>query len=111
MAFRIKNVQFHSSKVAVLLQNENGPCPLLAAANVLLLKERIELPQQCIRSGVVSAEELLQLLADRALKRSDQIMSQKDQKERKKQSQHQVDELMEILPKLQYVSKKMAQLF
>ena len=32
------------ARVPIALQNENGPCPLLACANALLLRGEIELP-------------------------------------------------------------------
>lgn len=96
----------------ILLQNENGPCPLLAAANALLLRGVIELPPHCLRSNVVSIEELVTIFADRALKKNDAHQNQHlkpssaEEEEaiyfRNKQSQHQVDELMQILPDLQY---------
>ena len=104
-----------------MLQNENGPCLLLAAANALLLKGVINLPSSCIRSNVVTIEELVTLLADRALKQSEQnnqiiiaynrnvnYNSKENEKEleqimlRKKQHQFQIHELMQILPLLQH---------
>lgn len=143
MAYRIKRVRFQNCVRQVLLQNENGPCPLLAAANVFLLKGVVSLPPSSMRCGAVSIEELVTILADRALKRCEQITqtttnrSSTINKEkasikrlhdlfssssdidadskisvsleeeeallfRNKQSQHMIDELMQILPKLQY---------
>lgn len=114
MAYRIKNVRYQDEVRHILLQNENGPCPLLAAANALLLRGVIELPGSSLRSRVVSIEELVTLFADRALQQNDASQKQTEihepsteqEKEaillRKKQSQHQIDELMEILPGLQY---------
>jgi len=102
----------------IMLQNENGPCPLLAAANALLLRGVITLPPSCVRTDIVSIEELATIFADRALQRSDanHLVSDANNKKntpisikeeeaillRKKQSQYQVDELMQILPGLQY---------
>jgi len=114
MAYRIKNVRYQDEVRKILLQNENGPCPLLAAANALLLRGVIELPASSLRSRVVSIEELVTIFADRALKKNDSCQTDIDlqnemteeEKEamilRKTQSQHQIDELMEILPGLQY---------
>jgi hypothetical protein len=50
-----------------LLQNENGPCPLLAAANCLLLKGSISLPSNIIGAGVVRIDQLVNVLAERIL--------------------------------------------
>jgi len=49
------------------LQNENGPCPLLAASNALLLRGTINLPSACIRSGAASLEEVINMLAEKAM--------------------------------------------
>ncbi|CAN0507497.1 unnamed protein product, partial [Laminaria digitata] len=40
-SYRIKRVQFFGRKVPILCQNENGPCPLLAVGNILLLQSNI----------------------------------------------------------------------
>ena len=37
----IKWIEFHHGRLPILLQNINGPCPLLAVANVLLLTQRV----------------------------------------------------------------------
>jgi hypothetical protein len=58
----LKNAQRH-----ILLQNENGPCPLLAAANALFLRGDIELPRACVSSGVASLDDISNVLADQAL--------------------------------------------
>lgn len=37
--FRVKRLRFEGKpRVPYLLQNENGPCPLLAIANILMLR-------------------------------------------------------------------------
>jgi len=51
-------------------QNENGPCPLLAVANILLLRGSIDLPAACLRSSVASASDVISMLANRALSRA-----------------------------------------
>jgi hypothetical protein len=43
-SFPVSRISFGGrSNVPVLLQNENGPCPLLALVNVLLLRGAVEL--------------------------------------------------------------------
>ena len=80
---------FQQSDRQILLQNENGPCPLLAAANALLLKGLIELPAHCIRNSVASLEDVTNMLANRAMhNHADQA--------------HFVDELMHHIPRFQY---------
>ncbi len=40
--FAIKNIKYFGSNRMILLQNENGPCPLLAVANALLLENKLK---------------------------------------------------------------------
>ena len=48
-----------SGKIAIVTQNENGPCPLLSIVNVLLLQRKLTLPEGC---EVISAEQLLEYI-------------------------------------------------
>ncbi len=43
-SYLIKRIRFFSREVPVFLQNLNGPCPLLALANVLSLRNELRLP-------------------------------------------------------------------
>ena len=36
LSFPCKRIAYNNREVPVLMQNENGPCPLLALSNVLL---------------------------------------------------------------------------
>jgi len=114
MAYRLKKIHYQNSPRYILLQNENGPCPLIAAANALLLRGSISLRASCTRSNVISADDLTTMLADRALVRSGLSSSTGNSENKQcqnqneevslvlKQRQQQVDEMMEILPNLQY---------
>lgn len=42
--YKLKTIEFLRRKVPIVVQNENGPCPLLALANNLLLRNLIYLP-------------------------------------------------------------------
>ena len=59
--YHIKWVRFHGQKVAIITQNENGPCPLLAIVNVLLLRGKIKMLPSI---EVISAEKLMKYLTD-----------------------------------------------
>ena len=48
-------------------QNLNGPCPLLAIANVLSLRNELKLPARLSGVREVSQSDLIQLVADRLL--------------------------------------------
>jgi hypothetical protein len=39
--YRIKMITYDNSRIPILMQNRNGPCPLLAISNVLLLRKKI----------------------------------------------------------------------
>lgn len=39
--YLIKWIEFNCENLPILLQNANGPCPLLAIFNVLLLRKRV----------------------------------------------------------------------
>eukprot|EP00980_Cylindrotheca_fusiformis_P009989 scaffold2212_cov143-Cylindrotheca_fusiformis.AAC.7 len=73
----------------ILLQNENGPCPLLAAANVLLLKGSISLPSNTISAGVVTIDQLVNVLAEKILTNTSA-------------SDHHIQEVMQVFPTLQF---------
>mmetsp|Transcript_3480 Transcript_3480/g.4841 ORF Transcript_3480/g.4841 Transcript_3480/m.4841 type:complete len:491 (-) Transcript_3480:245-1717(-) len=90
MAYRLKSIRYNGSPRKILLQNENGPCPLLAAANALLLRGVIALPQNCVQNNVASINDVVNILADRALKQAGE------------NGAHHVAEVLSIFPNLQY---------
>ena len=57
--YRTKLVHVFGREVTIVLQNENGPCPLIAIVNALSLKGRLTLPA----SPLVAVSELLSLVA------------------------------------------------
>lgn len=42
--YRLKSINFFGREVPIVMQNDNGPCPLLAISNLLLLRNQIQLP-------------------------------------------------------------------
>lgn len=66
-SYVIKRVPFFSRDVPIFLQNENGPCPLLAIANVLSLRRELKLPARLAGSRQISEHDLISLVADRLL--------------------------------------------
>ncbi|NXM76651.1 MINY1 hydrolase, partial [Serilophus lunatus] len=62
--YRVKWVSWKGQRTPVITQSENGPCPLLAIMNILLLHSRcfqVKLPPQ---KDVITAEELMAHLGD-----------------------------------------------
>ncbi|KAL7160223.1 hypothetical protein ABFS83_01G079000 [Erythranthe nasuta] len=60
----IKFVQFCGRTVPIVLQNDNGPCPLIAICNALSLKNRLG---PGLNNPEVSQEQLLSLVYDRMM--------------------------------------------
>lgn len=64
MSHKTKLIQFFGRKTPIILQNDNGPCPLLAICNVLLLRNQLTLSSDWVE---VSQEKLLSLVAERLI--------------------------------------------
>lgn len=111
-SYLVKKIQFNGSEHRILLQNENGPCPLLAAANVLLLRGSIDLPEGCkqMDNSRLSLESLLTILANRVLTRphssyNSEVVNNPNENSAESHVEHQrhlqqVDDLISILPSL-----------
>lgn len=93
MAYTLKSIRYQNTTKHILLQNENGPCPLLAASNALLLRGEITLPPASVRQNVATIEDVVNMLASRALLKSDTTDST---------SSYHIDELLQLFPSLQY---------
>lgn len=65
--YLVKHIKFRRSEslqadtVPILLQDVNGPCPILAIFNILLLRGQVQLPHAV---GEVSQSKVLQMLAE-----------------------------------------------
>ncbi|VDL90674.1 unnamed protein product [Schistocephalus solidus] len=55
---QVRWITFSGRKCAVITQNKNGPCPMLALANVLLLRGTLSLPED---SEIISGERIIGL--------------------------------------------------
>ena len=64
--YKLKRIDFFGRRCAVVTQNENGPCPLIGIANVLLLRNTISLTGSEDRPET-STSELMSLIAARLL--------------------------------------------
>ncbi|KAL7456517.1 hypothetical protein ACHAWC_008016 [Mediolabrus comicus] len=105
MAYQIKSIRYQNNSRKILLQNINGPCPLLATANALLLRGVITLSSECIRNGVCSTDDVVTMLANRALLRyntSDNNSSNKKDSPNKSNHEYHLNEVLSILPSLQH---------
>uniref|UniRef100_A0A6I8P859 Ubiquitin carboxyl-terminal hydrolase n=1 Tax=Ornithorhynchus anatinus TaxID=9258 RepID=A0A6I8P859_ORNAN len=59
--YHIKWIQWKEESTPIITQNENGPCPLLAILNVLLLAWKVKLPPMM---EIITAEQLMEYLGD-----------------------------------------------
>jgi hypothetical protein len=66
MEFSLKPITFFGRTCVIICQNENGPCPLLAIANILLLQNRITVDPD---RGILSLAELIQIVANAILEK------------------------------------------
>ncbi|KAH6778974.1 hypothetical protein C2S52_010211 [Perilla frutescens var. hirtella] len=64
MVHKTKVIQFLGRTAPIILQNDNGPCPLLAICNILSLKNSLNLSPDIPE---VSQEKLLSLVAERLI--------------------------------------------
>ncbi|CAF0994833.1 unnamed protein product [Didymodactylos carnosus] len=60
--YYLKVIPFRDVKIPILLQNQNGPCSLIAIMNVLLLKRHIHINHQ--QTSFISAKTVLEYLAN-----------------------------------------------
>ena len=90
-------------KVNILLQNKNGPCPLIAIANILLLQGKIKLWENIaqkledvsdINFTLVEVEEVIHLVAEA-------IIYEHDKQSRAFEDNEPIAEVLDLLPKLQ----------
>ena len=107
MAYQIKTIRYQSNARKILLQNINGPCPLLAAANALLLRGVITLSSECIRNGVASTDDVVNMLANRALIRSQQQSTSandntSNNNNHQNHEEYHLNEVLSLLPTLQH---------
>lgn len=62
-SYKLKTIQFFGRRVPIVTQNENGPCPMLSLANVLLLRNQIQLSPDAPDVSQVSLFKSFLLLA------------------------------------------------
>ena len=63
--YYIKWIMWKGLKTAIVTQNDNGPCPLLAIINILLLRRTIAFPPM---QEMVTTRQLMEYLGDVVLK-------------------------------------------
>lgn len=95
MVHKTKIIQFLGRTTPIILQNDNGPCPLLAICNVLLLRNNLNLSPDVAE---VSQEKLLSLVAERLID-SNSDVNNKDAGYVENQQQN-IADAIDLLPRL-----------
>ncbi|KAK1374438.1 ubiquitin carboxyl-terminal hydrolase MINDY-1-like [Heracleum sosnowskyi] len=95
LTHKTKLIQFFGRSTPIILQNDNGPCPLLAICNVLLLKNNLNLSPDIPE---ISQERLLSLVAERLID-SNSNVDNKDVGYVENQQQN-IADAIDLLPRL-----------
>ncbi|CAJ2650579.1 unnamed protein product [Trifolium pratense] len=92
---KTKSIHFLGRTTPIVLQNDNGPCPLLAICNVLLLRNQLSLS---LDIAEISQERLLSLVAERLID-SNSNVNNKDVGYVENQQQN-IADAIDLLPRL-----------
>lgn len=65
MIYSVKWIEFNNKIVPIILQNENGPCPLIAIANILFLRQYLKLKAN---TEYITSNELISSIGDTLFK-------------------------------------------
>ena len=91
--FRIKHVSYKGRTVPILMQNLNGPCPLLAISNALLLQQKIAIHQDL---AYIDFRQLIHLVGDYLV----QSNPPHPDPDMQANQQQQIADALAVLPKL-----------
>ncbi len=113
--YRVKRIEFRGHQVPIVLQNENGPCPLLAICplsrpfsllpgNILLLERTLSIHEDI---AVIALDTLLSMVESHVVQKSPPVCENLTQFTKQETSTpelqalgHAVDEAISILPKM-----------
>ncbi|CAL9691038.1 unnamed protein product [Knipowitschia caucasica] len=91
--YQVKWINWKHKQTPVVTQSQNGPCPLLAIINTLLLRWKVKFPAQ---TEVVTTEELMTHLGECVLSVTPREKSQGEELN----FQQNISDVMSVLPKL-----------
>jgi len=93
-SYKLKHIRYFRESLSIILQSRNGPCPLLAIANALILKGSLVLHSDL---GGISHSDLTNLIADYIFRTTGKTLRTSDENDKKK-----VDDVISLLPKLHF---------
>ncbi|KAI6655512.1 Protein FAM63A isoform X1 [Oopsacas minuta] len=91
--YEIKWILWNSKRLPILVQNKNGPCPLIALCNVLFLRGAVNIKSNL---EIISSEGLLQLLLNQMLEGTPKTQTEGETLN----YQQNIQDTIAILPKL-----------
>ena len=101
LTFSTKAVRFHGDTKRIVLQNENGPCPLLAILNALILQDKLQLPSG---SAKLDSSKLQHLLVGHIVDRTSALgTAGGDQQAHAANLQHQIDDTINLVMKGRFI--------
>lgn len=96
-SYLIKDISFFGSRRRILLQNENGPCPLLAICNILLLRNELSIPKS---SRWISFAELVEMVSNQLFDANSTEDGGESTSSRAANVRENLSSCLEILPRL-----------
>jgi len=93
-SYQVKWIKFRNKQCAIITQNVNGPCPLLAICNLLLLKNKINLP---LNTKIVTYDQMIVFLANFILENGTNNAPEGFQLD----YEQNISDAMQLFPKLQ----------
>ncbi len=97
--YNIKWIQFNGKKLPIVLQNENGPCPLISLCNVLFLRQDLKLKSS---QEVIPNEKLVELLADSLFNHFLPLRASRQQATNSPNIETILNDTLGVIQKLQY---------
>ena len=74
--YSVKWITYNGKTVPIILQNENGPCPLIAIANILFLKQIIQLNSN---TDYITSLNLIDYLGDALIRSKPECLTPDDE--------------------------------
>lgn len=94
--YHLKWIPWNSGKIPIVMQSINGPCPLIATMNVLLLREKVKLPTMLEQ---ITATQLLAYIGE-CIMDSVPVSDVDNDENALLNLEQNIHDAMEILPKL-----------
>ena len=70
--YQVKRIEYLERNISILTQSENGPCPLLAICNSLILKNKLFINPDY---GAVQSDELITMVVEYLLEFEKNVFS------------------------------------